>query len=401
MKTKRIIRDSVLKGITYIASFISIIILVAILFFIFAKGSKGLTWDFITGDNEPKSYTISILSNNELIENDKYENYAKRFGVAFEDSVNYDKEPVVKIVFVDDKSPLHSVIDSITGEKVSVSEGFYFTTFIEIVDDNGNTDYIYAREGAKVASEKLANAKKIKDWALSYEGGGIRGSIITTVYLVVLTLLIGFPIGILTAVYLHEIAPKNRFINILRSFIDMLTGVPSIIYGLLGAALLIPVSQMVLQTDSIGGNVLSGALTLSIMILPVVIKATESALDVVPKDYKLASLALGVNEVQTTFKVILPNAMPGILSAALLTIGRVIGESAALIYAIGTSIKDVVSIDGKGTSLAVHIWSVMAGENPNVEVATSIAIIILALVLVLNLIVKYISHRLDKKFKGV
>ncbi|VEU81307.1 phosphate ABC transporter permease PstA [Haploplasma axanthum] len=403
MKTKRKVYDGILQVITYLASAISVVILFAIIFFIFSKGSKNLSWKFITSDNKEESYIVKSNENNydKKFENKgNYEFFSNRYGIAFKDSVNISKEVIIEIIYIDPNSPLKEMLLVENGEKTSVNQGFYFTTYIDFTNDIGSTDYIFAREGAVNVATKLDQARIINSWSLSNEGGGIRGSIVTTFYLVILTLAIGLPIGILTAVYLHEIAPRGKFINILRSFIDMLTGIPSIIYGLLGAALLIPVSKQIISTNEIGGNILSGALTLSIMVLPVVIKATESALDVVPKDYKLASLALGANEIQTTFKVILPNALPGILSAALLTIGRVIGESAALIYAIGTVINDNIKISGKGTSLAVHIWSVMNKETPNVEVAASIAIIILAMVLVLNLLVKLISSRLEKKFRG-
>ena len=143
----------------------------------------------------------------------------------------------------------------------------------------------------------------------------------------------------------------------------------------------------------------AGALTLVVIILPVVIKATESALSVVPKSYKEGSLALGATKTQTIFKIMLPNALPGILSGAILSVGRVIGESAALIFAMGTFIGDKISITGRSTSLAVHIWSVMGGEIPNVNLASTIAIIILIVVLALNMSVKVITNRFMNKYK--
>src|SRR5690554_3283180 len=155
----------------------------------------------------------------------------------------------------------------------------------------------------------------------------------------------------------------------------------------MGAAVFIPFTTQLFENDDMKrGSVIAGALTLVVIILPVVIKSTESALDVVPKSYRDASLALGANKTQTTFKIMLPNALPGILSAALLSIGRIIGESAALIYAMGTIIGDKVSLTGRSTSLAVHIWTVMSGEVPNVALASTIAIIILVVVLSLNLL---------------
>ena len=179
----------------------------------------------------------------------------------------------------------------------------------------------------------------------------------------------------------------------------MLTGVPSIIYGLMGSAFFIPLAQSMFSNRIDSGSIISGAMTLSVIVLPVIIRSTESALDVVPKDYKLASLALGANETQTIFKVMLPNALPGILSASLLAIGRIMGESAALIFAIGTVITDEVSIFGQGTSLAVHIWASMASENPNFALAATISIILLVVVLSINLLIKFITYKFMKRFR--
>ena len=145
-----------------------------------------------------------------------------------------------------------------------------------------------------------------------------------------------------------------------------------------------------------GGSILSGSLTLAVMLLPIVIKNTEEAINNIPKHYKDASLALGASQTQTTFKIILPNALPGILTATLLAIGRVIGESAALIFAVGTSIQDKITPNGSSTTLAVHIWYLMGGENPNYGTASAIAIVILIIVLVLNILVKLIGKKLNR-----
>lgn len=132
------------------------------------------------------------------------------------------------------------------------------------------------------------------------------------------------------------------------------------------------------------------------MLLPTVIRTTEEAINNIPKSYQSASLALGASETQTTFKVILPNALPGILTSILLCIGRIIGESAALIFAIGTAIQDQIDISKGSTTLAVHIWSVMSGENPNYGQACAISLIILMIVLILNILVKLVSKKLNK-----
>lgn len=326
---------------------------------------------------------------------------SKRYGVILKDDKNLQGEPVIKIVKIHKDSPLKKAkLYNDTSLSGSLSEGdiFYNAGFV-FKNNEGRNILFSIRNGAEKMAEVLDQTVHISMMPTVLVGGGIRGSIITTLYLIVLTLLIAVPIGIFTALYLHEYARQNRFTNLLRSLIDMLTGIPSIIYGLMGAALFIPLSQKIFGEDLIkGGSIISGSLTLAVIVLPIIIKATESALDVVPKDYKFASLALGANETQTTFKVILPNAIPGILSAILLSIGRIMGESAALIYAIGTVVKDDVSFFGNGTSLAVHIWAAMAGETPNFALASTISIIILVVVLTLNVLVKLITRRLVKKY---
>jgi len=132
--------------------------------------------------------------------------------------------------------------------------------------------------------------------------------------------------------------------------------------------------------------------------MPVIIRQTEEALIVVPMGVRSASLSLGATETQTIFKVILPSALPGILSATLLSVSRIIGESAALIYTMGTFVNDNPRLKEGATSLAVQIWSVMSGEQPNFELASAISIIVLGIVLVMNISVKVVSSRLNRKW---
>jgi len=204
------------------------------------------------------------------------------------------------------------------------------------------------------------------------------------------------PIGIGSAMYLNEYAKNNGFTRFIRSMIETLTGVPSIIYGLMGLAIFVPI--IVSLTDATGANLISGAMTLTVILLPVIIRTTEESLKVVPDDYRFASLALGASKTQTTFKVVLPNAIPGILTATLLAIGRIIGESAALVFAVGTVIKDEVSLTGQSTSLAVHIWSMMSDEPANIDLSTTIALIILVIVLSLNVIIKFLTRSYMKRY---
>ena len=139
-------------------------------------------------------------------------------------------------------------------------------------------------------------------------------------------------------------------------------------------------------------------MTLAIILLPTIIRTTEESLKVVPQNFREASFSLGANQTQTIFKIVLPAALPGILTATILGIGRVIGESAALIYTMGTFINDDPSLLQGATSLAVQIWSIMNGEQPNFALASSISIIILVMVLIMNISVKSISRKLFKRW---
>lgn len=396
-----ILYDVFLRVITYLSASIFIIILAAILINIFSNGTKLLSFKLLTSDYHYTPYRLSTsvfkaTSFNDPNIKDAY--FSKEFGFSVIDGYTLEGEETIKFVYIDKNSPLNNMVND-QGENVAIEKGFIFDSTMTAINSDLSTTTIFSKNGASNLVTKLEGAIGIKDANVRNEGGGIRGSIITTLYLIVLTLLFGLPFGIFTALYLHEIAPQNKLTQTLRSFIDMLTGIPSIIFGLMGAAVFIPLtSKLFNNPDMNRGSLLAGSLTLTIIILPVIIKATESALNVVPKSYKEASFSLGATKTQTTFRVMLPNALPGILSGAILSVGRIIGESAALIFAMGTFIGDKVSITGRSTSLAVHIWSVMGGEIPNVELASTISIIILFIVLVLNILVKIITHRFLKKY---
>jgi len=392
---KRKILDLVLVIITYLSSLIAVLILGAIMFFIFNNGLELLSFDLITKDYHSKPYQLNLVdevnTNNFVDPNIDDAYFSNRFGFAVKDDLSLEGLKVIRFIYVDENSPLLETVN-VLGEKEPLLEGYVFDSTLEVTFSDSSSQIVFSRSGAKSFVETVNDAVMINNIVVKEEGGGIRGSIITTFYLIIITLIIALPLGILTAVYLHEIAPKNKVTNILRSLIDMLTGVPSIIFGLMGAALFIPFTSILFNNNDMKrGSLIAGALTLVVIVLPVIIKSTETALDVVPKGYKEASLALGATKTQTTFRVMLPNALPGILSAAILSIGRIIGESAALIFAMGTFIGDSVSITGRSTSLAVHIWSVMGGEIPNIKLASSIAIIILIVVLSLNMLVKLLT----------
>ena len=285
------------------------------------------------------------------------------------------------------------MIDVGSNHYVSVEVGQFINKGV-LVGENDSLLTIVSKDDASDVAKKFDKAISITNLSLSTDGGGIRGSLVATFLLILITLIISLPIGICAAIYLSVYAKKNKFTDILESMIDMTGGVPSIIFGLVGVIIFIPILNNLIASD--GVSLMAGALTLSIMLLPVIIKTTKEAIDVIPKSLSQASLALGASQTQTTFKIILPNAIPGILTSTLLCIGRIIGESAALIFVVGSQVQDNVSVNKGATTLATHIWNLLGGENPNYQLACAISIVILTMVLILNIIVKIIVKKLNK-----
>ena len=222
----------------------------------------------------------------------------------------------------------------------------------------------------------------------------ILPSIITTLMTVGLSLLISVPIGLCTAIFLNEYAKKNNiFIKIIRGAIDLLNGVPSIVYGLFG---------MITFVALIGGksSILAGTLTISIMLLPTIVRSTEESLKSVQDSLREGSLALGAGKMRTIFKIVLPSALPGIMSAIILSMGRVIAESAPFVYTMGSVISATPTgyLDGNAT-LAVALYQ-LAGEGWYVNEAYATAVVLIIIVLGLNLLAQLIAGKLNKKLQG-
>lgn len=219
-------------------------------------------------------------------------------------------------------------------------------------------------------------------------------AIITTLMTVFLSLIIAVPVGIGTAIFLNEYAKKkNFFIQIIRSAIDVLNGVPSIVYGLFGMIVFVPLS---------GGtsSILAGSFTVSIMLLPTIVRSTEESLKSVQSGLREGSLALGAGKLRTIFKIVLPSALPGITSAILLSMGRVIAESAPFIYTMGSVISATPTgyLDSNAT-LAVALYR-LSGEGWYINEAYATAVVLIVLVLGLNLLAEFIAGKLNKRLQG-
>ena len=393
---KQKIKDNILNIITWIVSSFGFIILITLLTFIFVKGSKTLSFDLLFSNYSKTTYSLEKTYNtSQFFIDPKLENtyFSSIWGISLQNDKDAEGLDVVTIAYIDENSPFNELIEKNSGSSIQIKVGYQISKIVLIKED-GKTIYGIAKKGASDMVDCLNQSKTISDVIITTGGGGIRGSLLTTIYLIIITLIIAIPLGVGGAIYLNEYAKDNKFTAIIRTMIDMTSGIPSIIFGLVGAIIFIPIFNKVINSS--GGSIISGAFTMSIILLPIIIKTTEEALKAIPQDYRNASLALGASKIQTIFKVILPNAINGILTAILLSIGRIIGESAALIYAIGTAIKDKAILNEKSTTLAVHIWTLLEGDNPNYEHACAIAIVILT-VLVLSILIKIVSKFLNKE----
>jgi len=394
--------DGLLQSLTYLFSSVSFLTLGAILVFLFNQGWSLMNVDLLTYDYESNVYLATIERYEEpgnfpamqSLEDNVY--YSQKWGLGIEEGVDLLGQPSIIIAYIHPDSPFETLVNksAVGPEQFPLLKEY----LISKISYNDRATSL-ARRGAERMIQELDSSNSIFELEVTTKGGGIRGSLITTLWLIGLTLLFALPIGIGAALYLNEYAKKDQATRIIRSFIEILTGVPSIIFGLLGLAVFVPlVVSLTANTNSpaTGGNLISGAMTLAVILLPVIIRTTEESLRVVPNDYRYASLALGASQTQTTFKVVVPNALPGILASTLLAIGRIVGESAALIFAVGSIIRDEVTLTDKSTSLAVHIYSMMTDEPANIALSSTIAIIILGIVLILNLLIKFISYRFLK-----
>ena len=221
------------------------------------------------------------------------------------------------------------------------------------------------------------------------ENASLMPALINTVIMTLLSLLLAVPIGIFSAIFLAEYAGKgNKFVDIIRLTTETLSGIPSIVYGLFGMLFFV-------STCHWGFSLLAGAFTLAIMILPLIMRTTEEALLSVPDSYREGSFGLGAGKLRTVFYIVLPSAVPGILAGVILAIGRIVGETAALIYTAGSVAQVPSSVLGSGRTLAVHMY-LLASEGLYMDQAYATAVILLVLVVVINTLSGIVAKKLTK-----
>ncbi len=236
----------------------------------------------------------------------------------------------------------------------------------------------------------IAHFPSIFAWEYTSENVSMTPAIINTVIMTVISLVIAVPVGIFAAIYLAEYAKKgSRLVKIIRITAETLSGIPSIVYGLFGYLLFV-------ITLGMGYSLISGAITLSLMILPLIMRTTEEALLSVPDSYREGSFGLGAGRLRTVFRVVLPGAVPGILAGIILAVGRIVGESAALIFTAGTYAAVPDSLTDSARTLSVHMYALLS-EGLYTEQAHAAAVVLLVLVVGINALSGFAAKKLVNK----
>ena len=226
-------------------------------------------------------------------------------------------------------------------------------------------------------------------WEYNTENVSMMPAIINTLIMTVISLLIAAPLGIFAAIYLAEYARRgNKLVGVIRLTAETLSGIPSIVYGLFGMIFFVFALEW-------GYSLLAGAFTLAIMILPLIMRTTEEALLSVPDSYREGSFGLGAGKLRTVFAIVLPTAIPGILAGVILAVGRIVGETAALLYTSGTVAAVPDSLMGSGRTLSVHMYS-LTSEALYMDQAYATAVVLLVVVIAINAFSSWVAKQIKK-----
>lgn len=230
---------------------------------------------------------------------------------------------------------------------------------------------------------------KLFELEYTTENVSMLPALLDTLVMVVLALVLATPLGVFAAVYLVEYAKRgNKLVDVVRVTADTLSGIPSIVYGLFGMLFFVTYLHM-------GYSLLAGSCTVAIMILPLIMRTTEEALKAVPDSYREGSYGLGAGKLRTVFSVVLPSAIPGILAGVILGIGRIVGETAALIYTSGTVAALPTNVMSSGRTLAVHMY-VLASEGLYIPQAYATAVVLVVIVIGINALSAKVASKLMK-----
>ncbi|SCJ87886.1 Phosphate transport system permease protein pstA [uncultured Eubacterium sp.] len=228
------------------------------------------------------------------------------------------------------------------------------------------------------------------EWTYTTDNVSMMPAIINTLSVTAIALLIAVPFGIFSAIYLVEYAKRgNKLVNLIRLTTETLSGIPSIVYGLFGYLMFVIALEW-------SYSIMAGTLTLAIMILPLIMRTTEEALKAVPDSFREGSFGLGAGKLRTVFRIVLPSAVPGILSGVILGIGRIVGETAALIYTAGTVTGVASSLFSSGRTLSVHMYALLS-EGLFTNQAYATAVVLLLVVIIINAISGLIARKVTKQ----
>ena len=226
-------------------------------------------------------------------------------------------------------------------------------------------------------------------WEFTAENQSMLPAIINTVIMIAFTLMLAVPIGVFAAIYLVEYSKRgNRFVKIIRITAETLSGIPSIVYGLFGYIVFV-------ITLGWSFTLLSGVITMAIMILPLIMRTTEEALMAVPDSFREGSFGLGAGRLRTVFRIVLPSSVPGILSGVILAIGRIVGESAALIFTSGTNPVVPKSLFSSASTLSVHLYTLL-NEGRYTDQAYATAVVLLIVVIIINALSSVVAKKLSR-----
>lgn len=284
-------------------------------------------------------------------------------------------------------------MNSITRKKLRISDAFmygliYLCAGMSVFLIAGIIVYVFWKGFSQVNREFLTTTTSILRGTV-----GIAGNILNTVYIILLTMLIATPIGVGAAIYLNEYAKPGRLVKIIELATETLSGIPSIIFGMFGM-------MFFGTTLGLKYSILTGTLTLTLMVLPLITRNTQEALRTVPDSYRHGAVGLGAGKWYTIRTILLPSAMPGIITGVILAIGRIVGESAALLYTAGSS--DLLPASAKGYldkilqpggTLTIQLY--LSAQDGEFGVAFGIALVLLVIVLAINMVTKFLAKKFD------
>jgi len=383
---KRRISDILATTLIWLAALATAGILIIIVGFIFSNGWSLISAEFLTRDANDTLRIVHFESDSPVVAN----------------SITIHESNILEI----DSLGLTLELDETYGIRIrEVSSGSPARSALD------NADQIFpVRRGQileGINADRIDSNTSFTELAMLFDdysdftfrirqlGGGIFPMLVSTLMLIFTTLVIATPISLLAAIYMVEYARQGKIVNTIRFAIEILAGLPSVVHGLFGMLFFAGMLGL-------GRSILTAALTMTILLMPIMIRATEEALKTVPISYREASLALGANKIQTIRKVILPSALPGITVGIILSIGRIVGESAALLFTLGTfarlpqnPVTGNLSILEAGATMTLRAF-IEVQEFGNIEMASAIGIVILVIVFTLNMCSKLIAKKFGK-----